>query len=251
MMICEKGKLELWFVSCFADDKTGTLDGALDNVYCRSQMYLSRQMSRLRPELTMPIFSGFYYMLKRKNGTLINFYLFFLYRMLRDDTSLSNSQNRRSFFATAMLIAMARKHGITSFECSCFNITALVHYVLSWFRAQREKRRIRFDWSYGNDSQQLVLHHSQGEFHLNFVVLQHYWAELCTMYSRKSGIFTFIFTSNVSGIFSNTTYKSLFYLKNPSCNNCLNWFRISSSRTPMDEKSKSCGVFLRNAGRTT
>jgi hypothetical protein len=41
-----------------ADDKTGTLDGALDNLYCRSQMYLSRQMSRLRPELTMPIFSG-------------------------------------------------------------------------------------------------------------------------------------------------------------------------------------------------
>jgi hypothetical protein len=40
------------------DDKTGTLDGALDNLYCRSQMYLSRQMSRLRPELTMPIFSG-------------------------------------------------------------------------------------------------------------------------------------------------------------------------------------------------
>lgn len=42
----------------FVDDKTGTLDGALDNLYCRAQMYLSRQMSRLRPELTMPIFSG-------------------------------------------------------------------------------------------------------------------------------------------------------------------------------------------------
>lgn len=42
----------------FTDDKSGTLDGALDNLYCRSQMYLSRQMSRLRPELTMPIFSG-------------------------------------------------------------------------------------------------------------------------------------------------------------------------------------------------
>lgn len=45
----------------FSDDKTGTLDGALDNLYCRSQMYVSRQMSRLRPELTMPIFSGLWF----------------------------------------------------------------------------------------------------------------------------------------------------------------------------------------------
>lgn len=44
-----------------SDDKSGTLDGALDNLYCRSQMYLSRQMSRLHPELTMPIFSGFFF----------------------------------------------------------------------------------------------------------------------------------------------------------------------------------------------
>lgn len=47
-----------FFLLFFIDDKTGTLDGALDNLYCRSQMYLSRQISRLRPELTMPIFSG-------------------------------------------------------------------------------------------------------------------------------------------------------------------------------------------------
>lgn len=46
----------------FSDDKTGTLDGALDTLYCRSQMYLSRQMSRLRPQLTMPIFSGLYFL---------------------------------------------------------------------------------------------------------------------------------------------------------------------------------------------
>jgi hypothetical protein len=51
-----------------SDDKTGTLDGALDNLYCRSQMYLSRQMSRLRPELTMPIFSGW---LNMKNYILL------------------------------------------------------------------------------------------------------------------------------------------------------------------------------------
>ncbi|CAO1322409.1 unnamed protein product [Diamesa hyperborea] len=39
------------------DDKIGTLDGVLDKLYCRSLMYLSRQISRLRPELTMPMFS--------------------------------------------------------------------------------------------------------------------------------------------------------------------------------------------------
>lgn len=50
--------MRLYFFFLFSDDKTGTLDGSLDNLYCRSQMYLSRQMSRLRPELTMPIFSG-------------------------------------------------------------------------------------------------------------------------------------------------------------------------------------------------
>lgn len=45
---------------CIADDKNCTLDGALDKLYCRSQMYLARQMSRLRPEMTMPMFSGVY-----------------------------------------------------------------------------------------------------------------------------------------------------------------------------------------------
>ncbi|XP_070490077.1 protein furry isoform X3 [Chironomus tepperi] len=43
------------------DDKNCTLDGALDKLYCRSQMYLSRQMSRLRPEMTMPMFSEITY----------------------------------------------------------------------------------------------------------------------------------------------------------------------------------------------
>ncbi|XP_055608943.1 protein furry isoform X4 [Uranotaenia lowii] len=37
-------------------DKVG-LDAILSGAYCRSQMYLSRQMARLRPELTMSMFS--------------------------------------------------------------------------------------------------------------------------------------------------------------------------------------------------
>lgn len=40
------------------EEKAGTLDALLSNTYCRSQMYLSKQMAQLRPELTMPMFSG-------------------------------------------------------------------------------------------------------------------------------------------------------------------------------------------------
>lgn len=35
----------------------GTLDALLCTTYCRSQMYLSRQLAQLHPELTMPMFS--------------------------------------------------------------------------------------------------------------------------------------------------------------------------------------------------
>lgn len=36
----------------------GTLDILLSTTYCRSQMYLSKQLAQLHPELTMPMFSG-------------------------------------------------------------------------------------------------------------------------------------------------------------------------------------------------
>lgn len=39
------------------EEKLGTLDVILSNAYCRSQMYLSKQLAQLRPELTMPMFS--------------------------------------------------------------------------------------------------------------------------------------------------------------------------------------------------
>ncbi|KAK0097546.1 hypothetical protein PV326_001186 [Microctonus aethiopoides] len=38
--------------------KAGTLDALLTTTYCRNQMYLSRQLAQLHPELTMPMFSG-------------------------------------------------------------------------------------------------------------------------------------------------------------------------------------------------
>ncbi|KAJ9600365.1 hypothetical protein L9F63_009335, partial [Diploptera punctata] len=39
------------------DKGRGTLDLLLSTTYCRSQMYLSRQLAQLHPELTMPMFS--------------------------------------------------------------------------------------------------------------------------------------------------------------------------------------------------
>uniref|UniRef100_A0A4Y0BE06 Protein furry n=1 Tax=Anopheles funestus TaxID=62324 RepID=A0A4Y0BE06_ANOFN len=42
-------------------DKIGTLDAVLSGAYSRSQMYLSRQIARLRPELTMSMFSEITY----------------------------------------------------------------------------------------------------------------------------------------------------------------------------------------------
>ena len=35
-----------------------TLDVLLSTTYSRSQLYLSRQLAQLHPELTMPMFSG-------------------------------------------------------------------------------------------------------------------------------------------------------------------------------------------------
>lgn len=43
----------------------GTLDVLLSTTYCRNQMYLSRQLAQLHPELTMPMFSGKFCLTKR------------------------------------------------------------------------------------------------------------------------------------------------------------------------------------------
>jgi hypothetical protein len=51
---CDK---PLIFVSG-GDKGRGTLDLLLSTTYSRSQMYLSRQLAELHPELTMPMFSG-------------------------------------------------------------------------------------------------------------------------------------------------------------------------------------------------
>lgn len=49
------------FVYVSVEDKIETtLDAVLSDAYCRSHMFLSKQMAKLRPELTMPMFSGKY-----------------------------------------------------------------------------------------------------------------------------------------------------------------------------------------------
>ncbi|KAJ2954552.1 hypothetical protein O0L34_g2835 [Tuta absoluta] len=45
------------FFSRSSEKGRGTLDALLCTTYCRSQLYLSRQLSQLHPELTMPMFS--------------------------------------------------------------------------------------------------------------------------------------------------------------------------------------------------
>jgi hypothetical protein len=47
-----------------------TLDLLLSNTYCRSQQYLSRQLSQLHPQLTMPVFSGKHPCLQTTPGAL-------------------------------------------------------------------------------------------------------------------------------------------------------------------------------------
>ena len=44
-----------------AEGGISTLDALLATTYSRSQIYLSRQLAQLHPELTMPMFSGYSY----------------------------------------------------------------------------------------------------------------------------------------------------------------------------------------------
>jgi hypothetical protein len=76
---------KLSFPIFISDDKNCTLDGALDTLYCRSQMYLARQMSRLRPEMTMPMFSGKLITLSCKNA-LQNFPLISIFLLYSEIT---------------------------------------------------------------------------------------------------------------------------------------------------------------------
>jgi len=52
--------ITMQLVNCLAEGDKGrdTLDAILSQSYCRSQTHLSRQLSLLHPELTMPMFSG-------------------------------------------------------------------------------------------------------------------------------------------------------------------------------------------------
>lgn len=141
---------KLIFYSLFSDDKTGTLDGALDNLYCRSQMYLSRQMSRLRPELTMPIFSG---LLNLTRDFFLFHVLINLQLFNRNDTSLPNSANWHSFLVAAEFVAVAWEYGVVGNKRSSNNFSAFLHHVLPRLGHERKERWKWINRSHGNDSQ--------------------------------------------------------------------------------------------------
>jgi hypothetical protein len=48
----------MYFLISGQDRERSTLDVLLSTTYSRSQLYLSRQLAQLHPELTMPMFSG-------------------------------------------------------------------------------------------------------------------------------------------------------------------------------------------------
>lgn len=149
-----------WYPQFFflADDKIG-LDGALNTLYCRSQMYLSRQMSRLRPELTMPIFSGL------SDPIFVNIFQWWSISSIplrRNDTSLRVGSKWRANSHPTIVVALARKHGITV-KCTIDSIATFLHYVLPRLWHKRTARWQWVDRSNRNDSEQFVLHNSQGE----------------------------------------------------------------------------------------
>lgn len=66
-------KLITIFFFSVEDKIETTLDAVLSDAYCRSHMFLSKQMAKLRPELTMPMFSG-----KQSNSNKFGVYDFSL-----------------------------------------------------------------------------------------------------------------------------------------------------------------------------
>lgn len=79
-----------WFYVSVEDKVETTLDAVLSDAYCRSHMFLSKQMAKLRPELTMPMFSGKYFWkmllkprkkIQRNAGNKASFWICFYCRL--------------------------------------------------------------------------------------------------------------------------------------------------------------------------
>ena len=80
------------------DSEHSTLDVLLSTTYSRSQLYLSRQLAQLHPELTMPMFSEICHRLQTarpsRNKCLLYYLLPWLYNMELVDANVQESNNQ-------------------------------------------------------------------------------------------------------------------------------------------------------------
>jgi hypothetical protein len=84
------------FIFSGGDKGRGTLDLLLSTTYCRSQMYLSRQLAQLHPELTMPMFSGKFAVSKLSISQCADAVKLFAVNEVGTDKEFINNSNKTS-----------------------------------------------------------------------------------------------------------------------------------------------------------
>lgn len=82
-----------------------TLDALLATTYSRSQIYLSRQLAQLHPELTMPMFSGSRFL------SIFSKLMLLFHHLCRDNSSTSDGQSARPPTLIPLLAALVVQHG--------------------------------------------------------------------------------------------------------------------------------------------
>ncbi|XP_043493885.1 protein furry isoform X2 [Polistes fuscatus] len=112
-------------VSSSGTIRGGTLDVLLSTTYCRSQMYLSRQLAQLHPELTMPMFSEithrFQTARREVRQLLLQYLLPWLHNMELVDPNVpppSNPLSYYQYYASEITRGGARREGWGSAEAT-------------------------------------------------------------------------------------------------------------------------------------
>ncbi|XP_069669911.1 protein furry isoform X4 [Periplaneta americana] len=106
------------------DKGRGTLDLLLSTTYCRSQMYLSRQLAQLHPELTMPMFSEITHRFQTARPEvrqlLLQYLLPWLHNMELVDPNVppANPLSYFQYYASEMSRAGSRREGWGSAEAT-------------------------------------------------------------------------------------------------------------------------------------
>ncbi|XP_068083711.1 protein furry [Anabrus simplex] len=106
------------------DKGRGTLDLLLSTTYCRSQMYLSRQLAELHPELTMPMFSEITHRFQTARPEvrqlLLQYLLPWLHNMELVDPNVppANPLSYFQYYATEMSRPGSRREGWGSAEAT-------------------------------------------------------------------------------------------------------------------------------------